>query len=104
MCRALRLLVNQVKDFSPLCDQEPRAGEFQTLPHLAGGQGHQVSCPWIGAEGALSLERADPRCSEDRGADGVWHMRRQKQPVRVPLQPKKENFSLFQKQGIVLIE
>ena len=29
MCRALRLLVNQVKDFSPLCDQEPRAGRSE---------------------------------------------------------------------------
>ena len=46
VCAALWLLVNQLKDFSPLCGQGPRAGESRTPPHLAGGQGCQASCPW----------------------------------------------------------
>lgn len=98
--RARRLLVNQAKDFSPPCDQEPRAGEPQTLAHLAGGQGRQSAARgsalgW--SWGALSLEWADPRCSGQRSRWGLAF----EEVERVPLQPKKDNFPLVQKQGIV---
>ena len=103
---ALRLLVNQVKDFGPLCDQEPRAGESQTLAHLAGGRGRRSAARgralgW--SWGALSLQWADPRCSGQRSRWGLA-FEEVEHPVRVPLQLKKENFPLVQKQGIVPIE
>ena len=75
---ALRLLVNQAKDFGPLCDQEPRAGESQTLADRAGGRGRRSAARGraLGGSGGHSVCSGLTPDAQGRGADGVWHLRR----------------------------
>lgn len=86
--RPLWLLVNQVKDFSPLHSHGAKGRGVPDTPLLSKRRGCQaVPCS--------GLRRADCTPSKDRGADRLWPEEVKTQPARVPFLPSSRKTPFF---------